>query len=209
MSDYREAMKNYVDKPSQETATAVIEAMTKAADSLEKPKKQAKFVDEAISDVKRVAQDADLQLKPYLEDSLTRAQRKAQDVKAAIDAIPTAKTVDIYYREHRRQVPGEATGGLITGPSGGPREDNYLRRLSRGEFVIQASAVKEFGAPFFSALNQGVNPMAGMMPKSQPARSGGFTINGDIVVTAAPGERAETSLPRALRRAAFLAGVNG
>jgi hypothetical protein len=80
--------------------------------------------------------------------------------------------------------------------------------LSSGEFVIQAPAVSKFGRGFFAALNQGVNPLAGMTP-SVTGSGSGLTINGGITVQSAPGERAETSLPRALRRAAFLAGVNG
>jgi hypothetical protein len=80
--------------------------------------------------------------------------------------------------------------------------------LSSGEFVIQAPAVSKFGRGLFAALNQGVNPLAGMTPTAGGSGGGGVSI-GSINVTAAPGERAETSLPRALRRAAFLAGVNG
>jgi hypothetical protein len=212
MQSYREAMAEFVATPTTETAAAVIAAMTEAADSFDKPKKQAKFVDAAISDVKQVAQDADLKLKPYLEDSLTRAQRKAQDVKAAIDAIPTAKTVNIYYKQHSRQIPDateSASGGLVTGRAGAPRQDNLPFMLSRGEFVVQASAVKRFGAPFFEALNAGVRPLAEMGSAASATTSTGLTINGGITVQSAPGERAETSLPRALRRAAFLAGVNG
>jgi hypothetical protein len=80
--------------------------------------------------------------------------------------------------------------------------------LSSGEFVIQAPVVSRFGRGFFAALNQGVNPLQGMTP-TVGGSGAGLTINGGITVQAAPGERAETSLPRALRRASFLAGVNG
>jgi hypothetical protein len=79
--------------------------------------------------------------------------------------------------------------------------------LTPGEFVVRKSAVDKFGAGLFSQLNRGINPLAGMSPTGS-GRASGFSI-GSINVTAAPGERAETSLPRALRRAAFLAGVNG
>jgi hypothetical protein len=80
--------------------------------------------------------------------------------------------------------------------------------LSNGEFVVRASAVRKFGANMFAQLNSGINPLAGM---STPGASGGggFTINGGITVNAVAGERADTSLPRALRRMAFLAGMNG
>jgi hypothetical protein len=79
--------------------------------------------------------------------------------------------------------------------------------LTPGEFVVRKSAVDKFGAGLFSQLNRGINPLAGMSTTGS-GRAGGFSI-GTINVTSVAGERAETSLPRALRRAAFLAGVNG
>ncbi len=85
--------------------------------------------------------------------------------------------------------------------------DTVPAMLTPGEFVVRKSAVDKFGAGLFSQLNRGINPLAGMSPTGS-GRSGGFSI-GTINVTSVAGERAETSLPRALRRAAFLAGVNG
>jgi hypothetical protein len=212
LQTYRDAMAEYVANPTTETAAAVIGAMTDAADSFDKPKKQAKFVETAVGDIKKVAQDSNLKLKNDLADSLDRARSEAVKVKEAIDAIPTSKTVNIYYKQHNRQIPDpteSASGGLVTGRAGAPRQDNLPFMLSRGEFVIQASAVKRFGAPFFEALNAGVRPLAEMGAPASTPTSAGLTINGGITVQSAPGERAETSLPRALRRAAFLAGVNG
>jgi tape measure domain-containing protein len=66
---------------------------------------------------------------------------------------------------------GNASGGYISGP-GGPRDDKIPAMLSNGEFVIQASAVKKFGAGFLSMLNQGIMPRGFM--------DGGFvTLNND------------------------------
>jgi hypothetical protein len=94
-----------------------------------------------------------------------------------------------------------AGGGMSRGM------DTVPAMLAPGEFVMRRSAVKQFGADLFSQLNRGINPLAGMSPTGA-GRGGGFQI-GTINVMSAPGERAETSLPRALRRASFLAGVNG
>jgi hypothetical protein len=94
-----------------------------------------------------------------------------------------------------------ARGGLSRGP------DTVPAMLAPGEYVMRRSAVKQFGTDLFSQLNRGINPLAGMTPTGAGSASG-FQI-GTINVVSAPGERAETSLPRALRRAAFLAGVNG
>lgn len=100
----------------------------------------------------------------------------------------------------------KASGGLVVGPGTGT-SDSIPTMLSDGEFVIRASSVKRFGADLFSQLNRGINPLAGMSPTSS-SRAGGVSI-GTINVTSVAGERAETSLPRALRRMAFLAGMNG
>ena len=94
-----------------------------------------------------------------------------------------------------------ASGGMARGM------DTVPAMLAPGEFIIRRQAVKQFGADLFSQLNRGINPLAGMAPTAS-GRGGGFQI-GTINVVSAPGERAETSLPRALRRASFLAGVNG
>jgi hypothetical protein len=52
-------------------------------------------------------------------------------------------------------VPGHAEGGLIRGP-GGPKTDSIPARLSDGEFVVQADAVKSFGAHNLEAINRGL-----------------------------------------------------
>lgn len=51
-------------------------------------------------------------------------------------------------------VPGNAVGGLITGPGTGT-SDSVLRRLSNGEYVMTAEAVKQVGVPYLDALNYG------------------------------------------------------
>ena len=101
-----------------------------------------------------------------------------------------------------------AAGGPIYGTGRTRGSDTVPAMLTPGEFVVRKAAVQQFGAGFFSQLNRGINPLAGM---STPGASGGggFTINGGITVNAVAGERADTSLPRALRRMAFLAGMNG
>jgi TP901 family phage tail tape measure protein len=47
-----------------------------------------------------------------------------------------------------------ASGGPVSGP-GGPKDDSIPARLSNGEYVIQASAVKKFGTDTFDQLNNG------------------------------------------------------
>lgn len=105
---------------------------------------------------------------------------------------------------------GSARGGLVKG-RGGAMADMIPMMLSNGEFVMRAQAVNSFGADFFEALNRGINPLAGMDAPG-PSRGdiksgGGLVINGGINVVSAPGEKAEESVPRALRKLAFVAGI--
>ena len=156
-----------------------------------------------------------LLLEPFqaLIDDLREANVDVSGLQAQLDALKS-KTVTI--TTEYRFVGGskadfyEADGGPIAGLGfGTPRgSDTVSAMLTPGEFVIQSSAVSQFGRGFFSQLNQGINPLAGMTP-SVGGSGGGLTINGGITVQSAPGEAAAVSLPRALRRAAFLAGVNG
>ena len=52
---------------------------------------------------------------------------------------------------------GKARGGLIGGRGTGTSDSN-LAWLSRGEYVVRAAAVRQFGAGFFGALNAGRIP---------------------------------------------------
>lgn len=104
-----------------------------------------------------------------------------------------------------------AKGGMVpryfAGGGSNRGMDTVPAMLAPGEFVMRRQAVKQFGSDLFSQLNRGINPLVGM-GGSGSGRAGGFSI-GTINVTSVAGERADTSLPRALRRMAFLAGMNG
>jgi hypothetical protein len=53
-----------------------------------------------------------------------------------------------------------AAGGRVRGPGSGT-SDSIMARLSNGEFVMRAAAVRHFGADFMAALNHMRNPFAG------------------------------------------------
>ncbi|WP_143105401.1 hypothetical protein [Pseudonocardia ammonioxydans] len=57
------------------------------------------------------------------------------------------------------RLPGRAEGGPIYGP-GTSTSDSILARLSDGEFVVRAAAVKQLGLPALHAINAGVLPTA-------------------------------------------------
>jgi hypothetical protein len=50
---------------------------------------------------------------------------------------------------------GKAGGGLVSGP-GGPTSDSIPARLSAGEFVVRAAAVRAYGAHNLAAINSGI-----------------------------------------------------
>lgn len=155
-----------------------------------------------------------LLLEPFqaLIDDLREANVDVSGLQQQLDGLKSKKiTVTTEYRftGENKQAFYEADGGRIAGRGFGvPRgSDTVPAMLTPGEFVIRKSAVDKFGAGLFSQLNRGINPLAGMSPTGS-GRAGGFSI-GTINVTSVAGERADTSLPRALRRMAFLAGMNG
>lgn len=91
-----------------------------------------------------------------------------QAIKAAVDAIPPKKVIEISWSTGAAAetkagnpgqgmaglgVPGFAAGGPIRGP-GGPTADRVLMLGSAGEWVIRAAAVQHYGADLFSALNR-------------------------------------------------------
>ena len=54
-------------------------------------------------------------------------------------------------------VPGYSTGGSVRGPGTGT-SDSILARLSNGEYVVRAGAVRKYGKAFLDALNGGTLP---------------------------------------------------
>jgi hypothetical protein len=116
-----------------------------------------------------------------------------------------SKTVDVtvnynYNGAPPPGIPGRAMGGYIRGYSMGSHlSDSIPAMLSRGEYVVRASSVQKLGLGFMDAVNMG----------RVPSGSGGSGVTiGTLNVTSAPGERAEDSVPRSLRRLAFVAGLN-
>ena len=169
---------------------------------------------DAFTNTKMDAGTRALLLEPFqaLIDDLREAGVDVAGLQAQLNALKS-KTITITTNYQmtgaNKQALYEADGGMVAGRGfGTPRgSDTVPAMLTPGEFVVRSSAVQQFGRGFFSQLNRGINPLEGMTPTVGSSGSG-LSI-GSITVQAAPGERAETSLPRALRRASFLAGVNG
>ena len=86
----------------------------------------------------------------------------------------------------------KAEGGLVLGP-GTETSDSILARLSRGEFIVRAAAVRRYGLAFLEALNAmrlprfaagGLVPQVPALPGTL-AGAGGATTNVTIVLDGA------------------------
>lgn len=219
MTDYKDALKAYIEDPTQETATKVEEAMSQAGRSFKDPADGAGFVVDAIGKIKQVANDAGLKLPPgvkaAMDDFVTSAQAgdtTVQNLKSRMEGLTDKEVKITVVTQHvtlgdgsyfgSGDAYGGATGGPIHAATGrviGPgthASDSVPAMLSVGEYVMNAHTVKRLGVGYFNRLNNG---------GKSDAVGGGITVN----VQAAPGERAEESVPRALRRFAFVAGLNG
>lgn len=93
-------------------------------------------------------------------------------------AITTAMTAS-----NVAAIAGMADGGLVTG-SGGPRQDNQLRRLSVGEFVVNADAARR-NRGLLEGLNSGSALISGLNGAAS-AGVGGMRGGPDAPFTYAP-----------------------
>lgn len=121
----------------------------------------------------------------------------------------TVTTTYVTSNEDSKPPHQRARGGPIYG-MGGPRDDLVPVLASPGEFMVQASAASHWGPAAMRDINAGRVPAAWrptMASQPAPATHAGLTIH-EVNVQAAPGERAEESLPRRLRQEMFLAGLD-
>lgn len=82
------------------------------------------------------------------------------DIRVKMDqAALNAALDDIGHTVAHHIIPGNAAGGLITGPGSGT-SDSIVRRVSNGEFVMPADTVSRFGVPFMESLRNNQIPAA-------------------------------------------------
>lgn len=80
---------------------------------------------------------------------------------------------------------GSISGQILSGP-GTTTSDSILARLSRGEFVMRAAAVRKYGLHFMQAVNSGsANGLPGFASGglSQNARDARSTISGNLGIS--------------------------
>lgn len=208
MQDYRDALKAFITDPSAETRDAAVSAAIDMANSFDKPKQAIKFTGDAMADIIDAAKDAGVRIPPEVaaiqaafevaNDPITRTKQLLEDIPRNIPVTITVTTTETTAggRPIATGGPVYATGGPVRAALGTHASDNVPAMLSRGEYVLNADAVKRLGVGTLNRLNNG-GAMGG---------DGGSIA---VYVNSAPGERAEESVPRALRRLAFVAGLNG
>lgn len=118
----------------------------------------------------------------------TKAGRRAiRGYINAISKIPSTKTTRLVTshvggrRTLHGTLPLNASGGYIKGPGTGT-SDSIVSRLSNGEYVVRAAAVKAVGTKFLDAINQGQRA-----PSPRGYANGGLVTGtgstGDVYVT--------------------------
>lgn len=191
----------------QTTAAEKIATMRDAAAEAKKQLDKTNMSDEAKQRLLQPFDDAILKF--------GTAYTKVSNLKQEMERLPTNIPIKINVTVGTTYVgtppPGglefPASGGMIGGRRSLARgSDTVPAMLTPGEFVVRRQAVKQFGASLFSQLNRGINPLSGIGPDSGAGASAGISI-GTLNVTSAPGEKAEETVPRALRRLAFVAGL--
>lgn len=85
------------------------------------------------------------------------AYDEIMSVQRYLNTLPGVKNVRIAVGAGGQGGITFATGGPVYGPGSGT-SDSINARLSNGEYVIRAAAVKQFGVGYFNALNQGRKP---------------------------------------------------
>lgn len=91
------------------------------------------------------------------------------------DLIGTSFEPKYGFGQSDRQFSPFAQGGLVSGPGTGT-SDSISARLSNGEYVMSAAAVRNYGTDFMNTLNQQKAGGAMPMPSSGVGTSGGTTI---------------------------------
>lgn len=114
--------------------------------------------------------------------SLEEAQRVMNQIKSLIEKQPIVVPVTLKPTNGidagSIDAPGYATGGYIQGP-GTKTSDSILARLSKGEYVLRADAVKKYGLDFLNQLNAGRLPgfATGGLVQAPAGGSTGTPIN--------------------------------
>lgn len=197
----RETVGAYVELA--QNAGKYIETLTSQADQAAVAKDALTTLKTQLGKTKLDPETESALLAPFqaLIDDLRESGVNVTELQTLLNGLQS-KNIDVtttFYYYGKKPIP-EATGGFIRKFAAGTHvSDSIPAMLSAGEYVIRADAVRRVGLGTLDAINQG----------RKPTGNGTGVMIENLNVTSAPGERAEESVPRALRRYAFVAGLNG
>lgn len=103
----------------------------------------------------------------------------------------------------------KAQGGYVTGPGTGT-SDSIPARLSNGEYVVKAAAVKRYGLGMLNSINAGTAGTVGTSGSAAMSGggAGGFSFHiENLVVKSSGGESVGESITRSVRGMAFQYGM--
>lgn len=161
LQQYRESLREFVEEPSRDAAYEVIQNFNSAYDSFkEGGRRQAEFVVDNYDEMVRTIKNSGLseQAQSELIAPLRTARDEAQEVLDRLTLLTARRwsTDVVINRIITGDLPvfgdGAATGGYVTGP-GTSTSDSIPARLSNGEYVLRAAAVRAIGVHNLHKLN--------------------------------------------------------
>lgn len=200
-----------------------IEATALEAQAEQEKKAQAD-VEKIAETIKALKEDAELLKKIDIGFDQEAANQSADELRAQLqkrldDKPLVIPVVTSDASGGGETPPGYATGGHISGPGTGT-SDSMLARLSNGEYVIKAAAVRRFGKGFFDQLNNmrlpgfatgGAVENLSMPSLKMPGGGASAASGGDTIYLTLGGNQvgpvtADSSVTRQLKRAAAMYG---
>lgn len=134
------------------------------------------------SEIERLAIDADVSAAEAEMQDLHRRTQAFYDANPLIVKVVTQRQDDIALGIEK--APKKASGGLLRGPGTGT-SDSMLARVSNGEYVVRAAAVRRLGVARLNAINRGSLPQfadggliasaVGSLPRASGSAGGGAT----------------------------------
>lgn len=221
--NFKRALKDFIEKPSADAARAMITNMDQAAASIEDPGERAQFTVDAIGKIREALKSEGMKVPQSVRDSLNSTEADALKVleavklvDSAIDNMPDSKTVKIFLETYGRvpasvtdagagpstgsDASGDWNGGYVRGP-GTATSDSIRMRLSNGEFVMRAAAVKAIGVQNLYRMNSEKAIDPALLERAEVQGHNGPLIGQVIVHNPAENVDVERAVATAIRKA--------
>lgn len=212
---YRKSLREFVEKPSKDAAYEVVDNFNSAYSTFkEGSQRQASYVQDNYAEMKKTIENSGLsaanraELLAPLNEALVAANRVKAGL-ATIDGTTVTANVNITTTGNAPFNPiRRAAGGPVWGP-GTATSDSIPARLSNGEYVIRAGAVRALGLGTLNKLNRAdkmsdpalLSKLAASRGEPTPVGAGGPLIGEIHVHNPAQGLDVEKAVVHGLARA--------